>query len=172
MQTEFEWTIFPRFKTLGILEEVQKIMKSFQCEPEHFNGRIIFMSMFHLIVCGENDNTEECNQNAIEVSKYARRFPFGRWSFLGPGLEKTWYKTCSDKPNKEWDRTATKTGDPVFRASRKRAVRQKRTWQKVHPVRRSWRKHRDAFRKVISVNQLSIHGVLEDWCKNGDKKSS
>ena len=76
-------------------------MKSIQCEPEHFNGGIIFMSMFDDIVWGDNDNTEECDQNAIEVSKYARRFPCGRWSFLGPGLENTWYKTCSDKPQRE-----------------------------------------------------------------------
>ena len=47
------------------------------------------MSMFNDIVWGQNDNTEECNQNAFEVSKHARRFPYDRWSFLGPVLEKT-----------------------------------------------------------------------------------
>ena len=36
MQTEFEWKIFPGITTLGILEEIQKLMKSIQCEPEHF----------------------------------------------------------------------------------------------------------------------------------------
>ena len=45
MQTEFGWKIVPGFTTLGILEEIQKFMKSIQCEPEHANGRIIFMSM-------------------------------------------------------------------------------------------------------------------------------
>ena len=50
MQTEFEWKIFPGFTTYGILEEIHKFMKSIQCEPEHFNGRIIFMSMFDDIV--------------------------------------------------------------------------------------------------------------------------
>ena len=125
MQTEFEWTIFPGFTTLGILQEIQKCLKSVQCEPEHINGRIIFMSMFNDIAWRENDNTEECAQNATEVSKYARRFPCGRSSFLGPGSEKTRYKTCSNKPNREWDRTArmmilqliTESGHPVFRAS-------------------------------------------------------
>ena len=58
------------------------------------------MSTFDDIMWGENDNTEECTQNVIEVSKYARKFPCGRWSFLGLGLEKTWYKTCSDQPNR------------------------------------------------------------------------
>ena len=93
MQTEFEWKIIPGFTKLGILEEIQEFLKSFQCEPEHFNGRIIFMSMFHYIVWGENDNTDECNQNAIEVAECARRFPCGRGSFLTPGLEKTLCKT-------------------------------------------------------------------------------
>ena len=114
MQTEFEWKIFPGFTTLGILEEIQKIMKSFQCELEEFEGRIIFVSMFDDIMWGENDNTEESALNAKEVSKYARRFPRGHWSFLGPGQEKTWYKTCSDKPNREWERTAAMMSTQFF----------------------------------------------------------
>ena len=31
---EFEWKIFPGIATLGILEEIQKIMTELQCEPE------------------------------------------------------------------------------------------------------------------------------------------
>ena len=42
---EFEWTNFQGFTTLGILDEIQKIMTESKCEPEHFQGRIIFMSM-------------------------------------------------------------------------------------------------------------------------------
>ena len=61
MRTEFEWKIFPGFTTIGILEEIQKFMKSFQCEPEYFNGRIIFMSMFDEIMWRENENTEDFN---------------------------------------------------------------------------------------------------------------
>ena len=64
MQTEFEWKIFPRFTTLGIFEEIQKLMKNIQCEPEHFDGRIIFVSMNNDIVWGENGNTERCIQNS------------------------------------------------------------------------------------------------------------
>ena len=89
----------PGTHDVGHLRRDSKLMKSIQCEPEHFSGRIIFMSMFHDIVLGENGNTEECIQNSIKVSKYARRFPCGRWSFLKPGSEKEWYKTCSDKPD-------------------------------------------------------------------------
>ena len=42
--TEFEWKVFPGFTTLSLLEEMQKQMKDLQCELEHFNDRIIFMS--------------------------------------------------------------------------------------------------------------------------------
>ena len=47
---EFEWRIFPGFTTLGILAEIQKMMAESKCEPEQFEGRIIFMSM----LCGEH----------------------------------------------------------------------------------------------------------------------
>ena len=43
--TEFEWKMFPGFTTLGILEEIQKILTESQCEPEQFKGRIIFVSL-------------------------------------------------------------------------------------------------------------------------------
>ena len=75
-------TSFQHFK-FGVEVRIQSV-----------NGRIIFMSMFADIMWRENDNTDEYAQNATEV---------GRWSFWGPGLENTWYKTCSDKPNREWD---------------------------------------------------------------------
>ena len=45
------------------------------------------MSMYSDIVWGAKGNTEKCIQNSIIIAKYARRFPRGRWSFLGPGSE-------------------------------------------------------------------------------------
>ena len=53
---EFELKIFPGFTTLGILEEIQKIMIKLQCEAEQFEGRIIFMSMYN-DTNGENEET-------------------------------------------------------------------------------------------------------------------
>ena len=44
---EFEWKIFPGSTAVAILNEIQKVVKRIQCEPEHFNGRIIFMSMLN-----------------------------------------------------------------------------------------------------------------------------
>ena len=45
--TEFEWKIFPGITTLGLLKKIQGLMRDLQCEPEHFNDRIIFMSMYN-----------------------------------------------------------------------------------------------------------------------------
>ena len=161
---------------LEILEEIQKFMKSIQCE-------IIFMSMFDDIMWRENDNTEECAQNDKEISKYARRFPRGRWSFLGPGLEKTWYKTCSDRPNREWDRTAammilhlvTETGLPVFRASSaiERGELDIREYGKKYTrFSGNDRNIELLFRTTKSVNQLSIFAFTTHWRKHLDEDSS
>ena len=68
--------------TLGILEEIQKMMTELQCEPEQFKGRIIFMSMYSYIVWGERGDTEKCEMNSVTVANNARRFLLGRWSFL------------------------------------------------------------------------------------------
>ena len=43
---EFEWNIFPGFTTLELVREVQKFMSNMG-EPEQFQRRIIFMSMFN-----------------------------------------------------------------------------------------------------------------------------
>ena len=49
---EFEWKIFPGFTTFGfgVLEQIQEFITERQCDPEQFEGRIIFMSMFKGIV--------------------------------------------------------------------------------------------------------------------------
>ena len=39
---EFEWKKFSGFTTLGILEEILNMMTESKCEPEQFEGRIIF----------------------------------------------------------------------------------------------------------------------------------
>ena len=93
-------------------------------EPENFSGRIIYMSMFNDISWGSKEDKQECELSAQLVSIYARRFSPGRWSFLGPGSEKKWYSTYTDRPRGEWDRVAElmmiKFGEsrhPVFRST-------------------------------------------------------
>ena len=49
-----------------------------------------------------------------------KRFPAGRWSFLGPGSEKKWFSTSNERPRGEWDRvvelmiTNSETADTQF----------------------------------------------------------
>ena len=98
MQTEFERKIFPGFTTIGILEEIHR--NSWNVHSMNLSTPTVESSSCpcSMKLCGEkNDNTEECNRNSVEVGKYALRFHRGHWSFLGPGLEKTWCKTCADK---------------------------------------------------------------------------
>ena len=66
-------------------------------DPSEFKGRIIFMSMFNDIIWGSEDNERECSANATLVSILAKRFPAGRWSFLGPGSEKKLMLTDQDE---------------------------------------------------------------------------
>ena len=119
MPTEFEWKLFPGFTTLSILEEIQKPMTEIQCEPEQFKDNIIFMSMYNDIVWGEKENTERCEYNLQTLANYARKFPRGHWSFLGPGRG-----TYTDKPDGSWNQSAENmmanfsgSGHPIFRAS-------------------------------------------------------
>ena len=46
------------------------------------------------------------NVDATLVSKFAKRFPAGRWSFLGPGSEIKWYSTHKERPGGKWDQVA------------------------------------------------------------------
>ena len=64
--------------------------------------------MFNDIVSDVKGNDEICENNSKTIEEYARRFPRGHWSFLGPGSEKKWYGTYDRKPDGSWDRIAEK----------------------------------------------------------------
>ena len=120
---EFEWNIFPGSTTLELVREVQKLMSKMG-EPEQFQGQIIFMLMFKEIIWIIKDNETECIANSTLVSLFAKIFPAGRWSFLGPGSETKWYSTYNERPQGEWDRVAElmmmkfkESGHQVFRST-------------------------------------------------------
>ena len=104
----------PRNHNVGPPREDSKSKeRDLQCEPEHFNDRIIFMSMHKEI-------QKYVNTIHRQVANYARKFPRGHWSFLEPG----WYGTYTDKLDESWDQTAenmmknfSESGHPLFRAS-------------------------------------------------------
>ena len=142
MPTEFEWKIFPGITMLG-LEMIQSLMTDLQCEPENLNDRIIFMSMYNDIDWKAKGNKERSEYNSQTVAEYARRFPRGHWSFLGPGSEEKWYGTYTDKPDGSWDRTEEEmmlnfsgSGHPIFRASSafERRITKQRRRQEVNAL--------------------------------------
>ena len=159
---------------MQLVREVQELLSRLSVQSENFTGRIIFMSMFNDIIWGSEDNERECNANATLVALFAKRFPAGRWSFIGPGSEKKRYSTYIDSPRGEWDRVAElmmikfrERGHPVFRAT--------------SPVSRGTLKSKGGgklsihfcadgdtietvFCTIISVNQFRIHGAVSDLC--------
>ena len=121
---EFEWNIFPGFKTLQLSEEVKRLLFRLDETPENFTGRILFMSMFNDISFGTKDNETECLANAKLVSLYARRSGKGQLSFIGLGSEKKWCCISEDSPQGVWDNIAERmlvefaeSGCPIFRAT-------------------------------------------------------
>ena len=82
------------------------MMTESKCEPEHFKGRIIFMSMYNDIDWTKRGNKEDCIANVLKITECARRFTRGHWSFSGPGSEKKWYGTHVNKLDGEWLKTA------------------------------------------------------------------
>ena len=163
--------IFPGFATLEILEETQKMMTEVKCEPEHFQGRIIFMSTYNDSDWGKRGNKEKCIANALRVTGYARRFTRGHWSFLGPGSEKTWYGTDVCKPDGQWDEVAenviinfAERRHPIFRASsalERGALKSK--GKGIH-FNGGDETIELILRTVISVNQFGVYGAVADLC--------
>ena len=172
---EFEWNIFPGFTTLQLCNKVQDFLSKMSDPPEQFKGRIIFMSMFNDISGRSEDNEQECESNANLVSIYARRFPPGRWSFLGPGSEKKWNSTYIDTPRGEWDRVAElmmikfrESGHPVLRATSplsRGTLKSKGGGKLSIHFCADGETIETVFRTIISVNQISIYGAVSDLCE-------
>ena len=176
---EFERKIFPGFTTFGLLKQIQKFMEDRQCEPEQFDGRIIFMSMYSDIAWQAKGNAETCENNSRAVANYARRFPRGHWSFLGPGSEKKWYGTFSEKPDGSGDKTVedmmlelAETIHPMFRASialERGELRSKGGGKKTIHFNGSEPNVEFILRAIVSANQLSVYGAVADLCRELSK---
>ena len=76
--------IFPK----QLLQDFQKLMDDeLKKSAAEFQYRIIFMSMYNDIDWTMKNINDTCLQNPSRVSEYARSFPMGRWTFLGPENE-------------------------------------------------------------------------------------
>ena len=94
---------------------------------------------------------------------------------LGPGSEKKWYGTCTDKPDGDWDKTAERmmlnlaeSGHPKFRANsalERGESRSKEKGKKSIHFNGCEENIELILRTIISVNQLSIYGAVADLCK-------
>ena len=161
---------FPGFTILQLVHEIQKFMSKMG-EPELFQGRIIIMSMFNDIIWWYKDNETECIANSTLVSLFAKRFPAGRSSFLGPGAETKWYSTNKERPGGKWDRFAElmmikfrESGHPVFPSHEsivQRSAQKQRWWKIVDTLSVPTSETiKTVFRTITSVNQLSLYGAV------------
>ena len=164
---------FLGFTTLQLVDEVHRFIHKMG-DPAQFKRRIIFMSMFNDIIWWTKDNEQECIANATLVSLFAKRFPAGRWSFLGPGSEKKWFSTNKERPGGKWDRVAEfmmikfgESGHPVFRATSPLSggtLKSKGGGTLSIHFCADGDTIETVFRTLIFVNQLSVYGAVSDLC--------
>ena len=119
------------------------------------------------------------NRNALLVPHLChylqKRFPAGRWSFLGPGSETKWYSTYNERPGGEWEKIAelmffkfAESGHPVFRATSPLSVGQLKSKGSgklsIHFCA-DGETIETVLRTIVSVNQLSIYGAVSELCE-------
>ena len=113
--------------------------------------------------------------NSSDVAPYARRCPKERWSFLGPGSEGKWYGQHIHKPNGSWNDVGDlmminfrESGHLVFRG---KSALFRGALKSKGGGRTSIHHNSDPAtaellpRIILSVNQLSVHGAVADWCE-------
>ena len=109
------------------------------------------------------------------MSLFVKRFPAGRWSFLGPGSETKWYSTYNERPRGEWDRVAElmmiKFGESGHRSFPSHESIVSRMLKSEGGEKLSFHFCADGdtietvFRTIFSVSQLSIYGAVSDLCE-------
>ena len=152
----------------------RKTCKIEKNEPENFEGRNIFRSMFNDIEWTQKGNSEQCISKAETVENYAKRFPQGHWTLLGPGDEKKWCGILCYTLEGEWDSTATpmverfkETNHPVLKsisALSRGILRRKNIRDTLH-FNADASDTEFLFRTIHSATQLSIYGAVWSWCE-------
>ena len=112
MPTEVEWKIFTGNRNVGLLEKIHSLTIDLNCEPEHFKDRIIFMSMYNDIACGEKEKQKDvntiarecelCSKNSIAViglpwcpdqKRNGTELTLANATDPGTTLQRTWWRT-------------------------------------------------------------------------------
>ena len=168
---QFEWKIFPRRTSLEIFRKIQKDLQDRNIEPENFEDRIIFMSMFNDIDWTKRGNTETCISNTGQFKNCAKQFSQGHRTFLSPGYENKWYGNLSYTHEGTWDSIATQivgrfkaTRHPVVKsisALSRGILKRKKNRDTVH-INADASNAELLFRTIHSA--LSIYGAVSSWC--------
>ena len=85
-EVQFIWHVLPGASAFEIIQHIQKYLN--KQNPESFDERIIFMSMFNDIEWTKQGITAICLHNAKQVAAFATQFKPGHWCFLGSPSEK------------------------------------------------------------------------------------
>ena len=153
------------------------------CEPEHFKGRIIFMSMYNDIDRWKRGNRENCIANAHRFywvcSKILARTLVISGAWIGEE-EKKRYGTHISKLDGQWEKIhwgydaqlCRKRTSYVlcYQRIRKRRVEKQRKRSRIIHFNGSDDSIELILRTIISVNQLSVHGAAADLC--GDQSET
>ena len=134
-------------------------------QPEEFECRIIFMSMFKICTHWW-ELCFECKK--VRIAQFVKR----HW-FLGPGSEEEKYGSSNHAQEGQWNCTAAnmvqrckETGHLVFKSisSLSRGIlKQKKGKTSIHFNGDSMNTEL-LFQTFQSVNQRSVHGAVTDWC--------
>ena len=112
---EFEWNIFPGFTSIAAHPRSPKLREQQWANPNNSKDELSSCRCSTTSSWRNKDNEKECIANATLVTLFAKRFPAGRWSFLGLGTEIKWYSTKKERPGGKWDRVAEFDDDQVRR---------------------------------------------------------
>ena len=82
--------IFPGLTSLELLRKIQENVQHRNIDPEKFEDRLNFMSMFNDIDWNKRKYEGECISRSEEIRDFARRVLQGHWTVLGPGEEEKW----------------------------------------------------------------------------------
>ena len=162
MPTEFEQKEYPGITVLGLLEKIQTLMTDLQCEPEHFKGGIMFMSMY-------NDTAWEKKQMQKDVNtvhRQLRKMLASSLAVIGLGNMVRNILKHQMVPGIEWQNKCWQISlDPVIRNFVPPVLLQEENYEAKEEKRSqhficSTETIELLLRTMISANQLSNYGAV------------
>ena len=112
---------------------------------------------------------KKCKSNAHEAADYARRFPRGHWSFLGPGSEKKLSGTYSDKPDKSSEDMMLDFAETIHPLSRASSALERGELRSKGGDKKTVHFNGSEQNVELILRQLSINGAVADMCTEVSK---